>query len=487
MTTPLDDDRIAARLRVACIVVVALSPAALTARAALAAPQAPPPGAGDAATGLSAGQDVDGAFLRGTAAFRAGRLDEAAEMFALASRLDPQDADSALMEGIARARLGQADRARPRLQAAIRLGLPEADLALAEEFLQMVEGDRSTEPDPWSRYLIAAIGGGVDSNVALESLGGAEMMTLASSPRNGSPFAAATLIAGVDWHRGAFSTGIGFAFLQNAYLAAEWDGLSFQSNGLEWSSRLQVVERVRLSLAARADLSASGLRSGYSPFQLASGIEPAATFRQAPWAETRVSGSLLHKRALDSGFLHLAGWRFEATLTQEFRVSGWTVAGTLRGRREALAGREDAPSSTPSTPTTCAGCRDAFVIPYSYVARMASLRIGSPAQALFRAGLSARFEDRPYDASMLERRTPSGGAQPVSYSTRRDRRLAGGVDLHLGRSWGLGARYDVLTNHSEVRSAGDCEGSSPACPPVAAGAGDYLKHVFTLELEAAWF
>jgi Flp pilus assembly protein TadD len=450
--------------------------------------QAPPAQPGGARGSVAETEPGARAFMEGGLAYRAGRLEEAAVHFRLAAQLDPSDAESVMMEGITHARLGNAAAARRRLAQAVRLGLSDEDQALVQEYLGLLPGEKA-RPSPWSGYVMASVGAGVDSNVSLEALGGTEAVPIETQLQNGSPFASASFIAGIDWSHGAFDSGLGLTFLQIAYLEQQWDSLSFQSTGLDWTNRWRLGQNVRLSLVGRGELSASGLRTSYAPFQATIGIEPGLAVAEAAWTESRLSASLTGKQSLDPSFRYTSGRRFEATLTQNLRLGEWTLAGTLRYRRDDVGSRryELGPLPADQSGGPCPGCPAALLVPYSYQAGIAGLRLASPADALFRIGLGARLEDRPYDPSYSEARSASLGTRRWAASTRRDRRAAASLDLHLGHTLGVSARYDLTFNRSQVATAGACGGAGPPCPPVVPGARDYLKHVVTVELEGAWF
>ncbi len=404
----------------------------------LALAAASPPADAASEVGAAAADDP---YLRGARAYRAGRFAEAAEAFAAAAARDPRDGSAIVMEGVTRFRLGQHATARERLARALALPLEADDRALALEYVALID-EAAPPPGGWSFELTGAVGIGVDSNVALTSgdrvdlAGGADVL---GSVRHGSPFATASLTAGVERALGsAASTSLAYSFDQNAYWDRQWDDYDFQSHDLDWTTFVSAAELVRLGIVARGELMFTGLGSDYRPFQVSGGGEPTLAVREGPYGETRLSASALFKDALDPSYEYLGGRRLELTLAQDVRLAGWRLSVSGRRRREDLG--------------------SSGAVPASYTADMAGLRLTSPLDRLTHVGLRGRIEDRRYDGRNDK-------------TARHDRRYAGTLDLHVGRAVSVGARYDLLVVRASVKK--DTSTS--------------VKHVLVVELQAVWF
>ena len=453
------------------------------------AASAAPPSAAPASPAPSAREQALAAANR---AYQARRFAAAASLFRLAGALAVDSGEPLVMSALAEYEQGNYVRARRELRRALARSLSAEDRALAETYLDLVEVI-SREEDPWPVRLGASLGGGFDSNVAQAPLRNdtLERSELLPGAARGGGFASAALALGAGRRFGKRAVSeLEYSFFQIAYVDPALDRDSFQVHGLDWSTEVEPLPWLRLTLPLRGDLALTGLRTRLRPIQWSAGAQPEVALRQHRLTKLRLSVGYTRRESLDPALEHLSGERREVALTQDVEFGGWLVSARGRYRQEAL-GTTRGSLGTMSPQSPCPECDAWYVTPHSYQGMGASLRISAPWSWRVRPVLTAQADDRQYSAAgHVEAADPAGNRRQWDWMQRRDLRLGASAALaiRLSPRWQLTGRYEHLRNQSNLdgRRASACLDSPLPCHPLASSDRRFLKHTVALELEADW-
>jgi hypothetical protein len=330
---------------------------------------------------------------------------------------------------------------------------------------------------PWQPQARLSLSTGLDGNVRYAPPGGLDASVAGQSAQSAG-FAALSLGVGVDGVVGpALEVTLEYELFQLAYPDRSLASYDFQEHAA--SLRLgQSGPWASWELAARADLSFTGVGTAVKPFQRSASLEPQVTLGRNQMVRLRVGGAYMAIETLDVNLSFLSGQRLEARLTPELSLAGWRLSLPLRWRRDWMGVARGEMILT-EDPETCAACGVQSVTPFSNQAVAAGLRLSSPWRWPVRPGGFLRIERRTFLAAQYDDQWGADGVPvQVGSQTRLDDRLSGGASLTvpLAEHWSLGARYDYTQSQSTFVGA----------QAVSDPRRSYHKHAGSLELEVSW-
>jgi len=342
----------------------------------------------------------------------------------------------------------------------------------------------------WEPLLRASLGSGYDGNVRNAPRGAVEGPQLAARSE-GAPFGTAALTLGLGKSWQALRLDVGYEIYQTAYTQPSLSSSSFQQQAADLRLSDPGGHLLGWELAARADLSFTGLDEGLRPFQRSLAFEPELVLGRNKPARLRLGAQYLVMDSLDPELAFLSGRRFEVRATPEALIGGWRVTVPLRWRSDAMGSFVSEP--IPMEDPLCPGCAIQSVAPASNHAWVAGLRLSTPFGWVVRPGASVRFERRQYlyaEHDLIS--DAEGGWERRHGRHRADQRLWSEVSLTaaLGSSWAIIGRYQLGENTSWL-TATDRPDPDDVCPDTACAGGiqsgrSYRRQVVLLELEAEW-